>query len=199
MNDKKTARKHTSKILEELFKPFEQLTDSEKIDYLQTESKMLKQALDEYDNLFKPKAVEVEKLERFLYEGEMKALQNKVYVGEISFGKMVEILNEKAIKWIQDNCLSQANEVDNEQQFAEQFKVTCENVVPLQCCPMCNGYGQINSQGTTSSPWQQCPACNGNRLIPMHVLSHSHELGKKEVIEKCPVCGNPNNDCSEIF
>ena len=44
-----TARKHTSKILDELLKPFEQMTDEEKIDYLQTENKMLKMALDEAD------------------------------------------------------------------------------------------------------------------------------------------------------
>ncbi len=47
----KKARKHKSKILDELFIPFEKMTDKEKIDYLQTENKMLKMALDEADKI----------------------------------------------------------------------------------------------------------------------------------------------------
>lgn len=47
----KKARKYKSKILDELFTPFEKMTDKEKIDYLQTENNMLKMALDEADKI----------------------------------------------------------------------------------------------------------------------------------------------------
>lgn len=45
------SRKYRSKLLDEFFKPFDQMTDKEKIDYLQTENQMLKQALDEADKI----------------------------------------------------------------------------------------------------------------------------------------------------
>lgn len=47
----KKARKYISKKLDELFVPFEKMNDKEKKDYLQTENKMLKQALEEADKI----------------------------------------------------------------------------------------------------------------------------------------------------
>lgn len=43
---KNTLRKHTSETLTNFFKPFEEMDDKEKIDYLLTENKMLQTALN---------------------------------------------------------------------------------------------------------------------------------------------------------
>ena len=42
--------------------------------------------------------------------------------------------------------------------------------VPYQCCPLCNGTGQILADGFTSSVYQTCKVCNGARIIPMHIV-----------------------------
>ena len=42
--------------------------------------------------------------------------------------------------------------------------------VPYQCCPLCNGTGQIVADGFTSSVYQTCKVCNGARIIPMHIV-----------------------------
>jgi hypothetical protein len=41
--------------------------------------------------------------------------------------------------------------------------------VPYQCCPVCNGTGQVVADGYTSAVYQPCKVCNGARIIPMHV------------------------------
>ena len=34
-----------------------------------------------------------------------------------------------------------------------------------QCCPVCDGNGQILADGFISSIYQQCPTCSGQRMI----------------------------------
>ena len=47
---------------------------------------------------------------------------------------------------------------------------TQRNVIPYQCCPVCNGNGQTVADGFTSNVYQVCKVCNGARIIPMHLI-----------------------------
>ena len=40
--------------------------------------------------------------------------------------------------------------------------------VPYQCCPVCDGKGQVVAEGFTSAIYQQCVVCKGTMIIPMH-------------------------------
>lgn len=40
--------------------------------------------------------------------------------------------------------------------------------VPYQCCPVCDGKGQVVADGFTSAVYQPCVVCKGAMIIPMH-------------------------------
>ena len=40
--------------------------------------------------------------------------------------------------------------------------------VPYQCCPVCDGKGQVVADGFTSAAYQPCVVCKGTMIIPMH-------------------------------
>jgi len=42
-----------------------------------------------------------------------------------------------------------------------------EEYIPYQLCPKCNGEGQCDNIGTSSSMYRVCPVCNGSKIIPM--------------------------------
>ena len=43
--------------------------------------------------------------------------------------------------------------------------------VPYQCCPVCNGTGQVLADGFTSAVYQPCKVCNGAMIIPMYIVA----------------------------
>lgn len=52
-----------------------------------------------------------------------------------------------------------------------------------QCCPVCNGNGQILADGFTSMVYQQCPTCAGNRIIQKPVIEPLPQPPTQRVIE----------------
>lgn len=44
-----------------------------------------------------------------------------------------------------------------------------KDVIPYQCCPVCNGHGRVLADGFTSNVYQMCKVCNGAMIIPMSV------------------------------
>ena len=46
--------------------------------------------------------------------------------------------------------------------------ITVLSAVPYQCCPVCNGTGNVLADGFISSVYQTCKVCNGAMIIPMH-------------------------------
>lgn len=45
--------------------------------------------------------------------------------------------------------------------------------IPYQCCPVCNGHGQVLADVFTSSVYQTCKVCNGAMIIPEYVKTNS--------------------------
>lgn len=42
--------------------------------------------------------------------------------------------------------------------------------VPYQCCPVCNGRGEVVADGFTSSVYQKCTVCDGQKIIPTAII-----------------------------
>lgn len=42
--------------------------------------------------------------------------------------------------------------------------------VPYQCCPVCNGKGEVLADGFTNSVYQTCKVCAGAMIIPMYII-----------------------------
>ena len=44
--------------------------------------------------------------------------------------------------------------------------------IPYQCCPVCNGLGQVLADGFIRAVYQPCKVCHGAMIIPMHKVQH---------------------------
>ena len=59
-------------------------------------------------------------------------------------------------------------EIDNKEQQINNEALL--ETVPYQCCPVCNGTGQVLADGFTSAVYQPCKVCNGAMIIPMYIV-----------------------------
>lgn len=52
-----------------------------------------------------------------------------------------------------------------------KIKNKSQSFVPYQCCPECNGGGQVRIEGCVLPIYQTCKVCNGTKIIPMYVIT----------------------------
>lgn len=59
--------------------------------------------------------------------------------------------------------------------------------VPYQCCPICNGTGNVPAPSYTSGVTITCDTCSGQKIIPHYIVPQTlSEHGSKSV--ECPEC-----------
>lgn len=64
--------------------------------------------------------------------------------------------------------------VNSRQPVSKNSSYTMLSTVPYQCCPICNGSGNVPAPSYTSGVTITCDTCSGQKIIPQHIVSEEY-------------------------
>ena len=76
-------------------------------------------------------------MEKFIITAELRDLEKQVSLGEISYSRMIELLNEKADRW-HERKVNKLNKADVSDSVCPKHKITYDYMNNKPICPICS-------------------------------------------------------------